>query len=197
MRRLAAFVLLAFAVGCAPPEKSVADPLEEARRQVSAADSLRDKHPERMRIYADVGGRLVAVTDTANWPETEVSYNVWLDSSGRPLIHAEAPVSQSGDWGVVYTHYFDEQGRTRVFDSEAAWFNSLCTDVLRRHVRMYYDERFGLLRADTSYSDADKRPVDARKLQCQNPYEFNPTPRATYAELVRANKAPAADRSPE
>jgi hypothetical protein len=190
MRRLAVLVLLSLSFGCMPQLGTV-DRLGKAQQWVAWVDTLRQSHPEQLRIYAQVEQQLVAVRDTSNWPDAGVTYNLWLDPDGRPVLHAEIPFSESGDWHVVYTHYFDEQGRTVAFDSEAAWFNSMCTEVLRRHIRILFDEGFRLLKADTSHADAEGRPINPKKSQCGNPYDFSATPYATYAALVRAAKAPS------
>jgi hypothetical protein len=168
-----------------------ADPLRAAQRRLAWADSFWQAHPERLRIYGQRDRQLFEIKDTSHWPDVESTYNVLLDSANRPVLHVEVPFSVSGDWYAAYSHYFDEQGHTIVFESQASWFNNVCTDLLRRQLRMFFDVRFRLMKADTSYEDADNQALDR---SCEDPFELSTTPRASYSALVRDGKAPASPR---
>jgi hypothetical protein len=172
------------------PVAAPADPLADAMRRVAAADSLRHARPERMRVLAEVGGALVAVTDTLSWPESDVSYNVWTDDAGRPLGHAEVPYSESGDWSAVFVHYFDADGATVALVQHTGWRDAGCRDDMSRTVRAFFAPGLRPLRVDTAWTDGDGRPVDPAAPGCVVRNDLATAPVAGYAALVAEGKAP-------
>lgn len=51
----------------------------------------------------------------------ECTYNILL-SNGRVLLIMSSPYSESGDWDLEYTHYFDADGRTFAYQKRANAF---------------------------------------------------------------------------
>lgn len=167
-----------------------ADPVAAAELRIFLADSLRQARPEGMKVYAGVAGGLVAVMDTTKWPESEVSYNVWLDDAGRPLGHAEVPYSESGDWSAVFVHYFDPQGNTLALVQHTGWLDAGCANALNRTVRALYAPGLRPVRVDTAWSDGDGRPVDPHDPKCIVRNDLSTAPVVHYDTLVAEKKAP-------
>lgn len=170
------------------------DSLAAAERRVALADSLRNARPEALKVYAGVGGELVAVTDTLNWPEAEVSYNVWTDDAGRPLGHAEVPYSESGDWSAVFVHYFDPDGNTLALVQHTGWVDAGCRETMSRTVTAYFAPGLRPLHADTAWADEEGRPVDPRDPTCVVRNDLSTAPVAHYDSLVAEKKAPPITR---
>lgn len=173
----------------APP----VDPLEAARRRVAEVDTMREKSPDRLKMWAKVPGdsALVFVKDTASWPdEMEWGMNSWTDPQGRPIAFAEWPFSETGDEFGEGTHWFDEQGRTVAFEMHVSSFTSGCTEIVRDTRRTLYDpSSFRALSTDTVHTDADGKPIPA---DCQGQGDWTDVirPAPTYEALVREGRAP-------
>jgi hypothetical protein len=60
--------------------------------------------------------------------EAITTYYILKDSLGRVITISELPTSESGDWFIVLTHYFDKEGKTFAFERQANFFNSGCTE---------------------------------------------------------------------
>ena len=141
-------------------------------------------HPAQVKMFAAVSEKaeLVPVIDTTAWPEdTETSYNTGVDSTGRPLFHAQVPVSQSGDWFAVETHYFAPDGRTILHQYRIAGFSSGCGDVLREIKRTFLGPTGATLAETRTFTDGNERPVNADN--CYRRSDDAPAPRRTAAEL--------------
>lgn len=180
----------------APPAAAApADPAEFARQRIAAVDSLAKNQPGQTKMFARVPGQaeLVVVRDTASWPEeVEMSINLWTDATGRPLALSEGPFSESGDWFADFTHYFDEQGRTVAYRNQSAWFVSGCTEIMRMDERRLYRPGLALIRADTTFTDGDDKPL-ASTQECMVldlAGDHGVTVAGDYDALVQAGRAP-------
>jgi hypothetical protein len=184
-------ILLPALILLAACDAKPADPLAEATRRVAHVDSLRQRTPDAVRMWASVPERgLVAVRDTLSWPdEMDTSINLWVDGEGRPAALVEAPVSESGDWFAEFTHWFGEDGRTVAFEWRASSFSSGCTEIVRDTRRTFYGPDFQPLRADSTHTDGDGRPLAA---DCQSIGDFSELalPAPTYQALAAARRAP-------
>lgn len=145
------------------------------------------------RVYATRGDSLVPLTDptdTAIGGESEVRVLVGEDE--KPLRHVEVPVSESGDWGLTLTHYFDPSGRTRVFASEGRFAGGPdCGGGVLR------DVRYTLYRADGTPLDEHRAILDdaGQPLSVDacggHLYDFfSGQPRGSYKALVEEGRAP-------
>ena len=138
----------------------------EIDARVDSIEKYLTAHRDELRLFARLSSdstRLVAVKDSSSWPEnSDASYNILSDSLGRMLFYSEMPVSESGDWFEVMTHYFAPDGRTILYDYKISGFSSGCTRILRERKRFYYDPGFLLLRQDSSYTDGEGKHIDAK-----------------------------------
>jgi hypothetical protein len=132
--------------------------------RVDSIDAYLAVHPRELRVFARLpDSTVVPVKDSTSFPdETEESYNVLRDSAGRVLLHRRMPTSESGDWFEVDTHYFAPDGHTIRYDFRISSFSGGC-DVLREQRRYWYGPAFALLRQDSTYTDKNDQPIDARE----------------------------------
>jgi hypothetical protein len=151
------------------------------------ADSIDDyvaAHPDRRVIFAKASERpgLVPVKDTASWPDnTEISYNSVADTSGRPLVHTQAPSSESGDWSAAESHYFAPDGRTILHQYRISSFSSGCAAILREIKRIFLSPTGAVLAETRRFSDQNGRSVVADS--CERRSDDSPTPRRSAQEL--------------
>src|SRR5215216_1018806 len=92
-------------------------PYEDTVSVLARVDSINDlirQTPRLLRLFAEIpdSSRLIAVKDTSSWPEQATArYGIVLGVDSTPLFHHTVPVSESGDWSVSDTYYFDKSGR--------------------------------------------------------------------------------------
>ena len=105
---------------------STAAALAELREK--SVDSLVTSNRSAIIFAASLPGRrleTISTPDDAPDSADEI-FAVLRDGQGRVEYAAESPVSQSGDWNMESTHYFDTAGATMVVEREASFFNG-CT----------------------------------------------------------------------
>lgn len=114
-------------------------------------------HKNEMAVFAKVAGKteLVKVFDD-KWPDdTEYGYNILKDEFGKIIMIYSSPVSESGDWNVEHTHYFDKNENTFLFERKANAFSDCLTDegVAYETVKKYFDGKFKLMKKTDSLVD--------------------------------------------
>ena len=156
----------------------------EIDARVDSIEAYLDKHVDRLRLFAKRSdGTVVPVKDSTAWPEEmDESYNLLTDSAGHVLLHRAIPTSQSGDWFEVRTHYFAPDGHTIRYDYAMSGFGSGCGTILRELRHFHYGPDFTLLHQDSSYTDKDDKPVDAR--ECFRRGDHPPPAARTFADLA-------------
>ena len=114
------------------------------------------------------------------------------DAAGHPRELTESPVSESGDWSVVWTHRFDSAGRTVSFESVGRYFRGECpTGIITDTRRISFDTMFVTRDSVRTLRDEEGRDVDEDA--CGNgPDFFAGPPGASYGALVRLHRAPRA-----
>jgi hypothetical protein len=140
-------------------------------------------HKNAIIAFAKVSGKknLVRVKND-NWPdETEYTYNIVKDNSGRIMMIAELPYSESGDWYIEYKHYFDENGKTFAFsESESIFNDEVKGGVVRKMLSKYYDANFRTLSQINSLLDKDGKPLAKNK----NSFDFREYKYSIYKNLA-------------
>jgi hypothetical protein len=180
-----------------PLERPATPDLAMVLAWADSVDSLAAQPGARQRSFAIVWGRLISVRDSTEWPdEAEAEVLVLVDTAGRPLRHLEMPVSESGDWWLGLTHYFDERGRTSVFARNVRYFSGAegcgdgIADVRRRTV---YGPDLRVVSSELRLEDGTGQPLDEKACPVSTRYDefFADDPQPTYDALVRAGRAPA------
>jgi hypothetical protein len=152
--------------------------------RVAEIDRYLETHPGQVSLYASVEGQaaLVPVKDSTTWPdEVSSSYNLGVDSLGRPLWHLESPTSGSGDWYAIVQHWFAPDGRTILYEFRISGFSAGCTDILRETWRVYLDPAGRTLAESRRYTDKDGTPVHAE--DCERRSDDAPAPKASVRDL--------------
>jgi hypothetical protein len=97
-------------------------------------------------------GRLSLVAQPDAWPDsTDVSYNVYRDGKGQVRLAYQSPYSQSGDWNLNLSHYFDSRESTFLMERQMSFFNGCWNDSSGTVI--------GVRETSTSYFDASGRLV--------------------------------------
>lgn len=107
-----------------------------------------------------------------DFPESVViTYNILKDSSGKIITVSEFPFSESGDWSITLTHYFDKNGRTFAFERQANFFNGICTNGAAYETNTeFYNVNFQQL--GKVYKLVDEKNNPLAKDSCQFPYDY-------------------------
>jgi hypothetical protein len=132
------------------------------KKKRAAIDQYVYKHQKDLIVMVKVSGKknLVRVKNE-NWPaETEYIYNILKDTTGRVILIAEMPYSESGDWYIEYKNYFDNNGRTFVFSKrETVFDDSVKGGVAMEELFNYYDAGFKIINQKHSLTDKDEKPI--------------------------------------
>ncbi len=106
------------------------------------------------------------------WPEgIETTFNLWTDSNNVLVCLGEYPYSESGDWSIALTHYFDQRGNTFAFECSTSFYNSICTDELAiEQIATFYNTNHQ--RIDSTYLLRDSNGATLARDSCQFPYEY-------------------------
>lgn len=144
------------------------DILERLQYQKSVIDSLFIKDRDQVIVLARLApkGKLVQVMTDSVPENTETVFYMLKDSSGQIISISEIPESESGDWFIVSTHYFDQHGSTFAYDNQTNFFNSLCTDgIAYETVTKFYNSNFQLI--DSVYKLVDENNKSLQRDSCQ------------------------------
>ena len=137
-------------------------------------DTFFNQNKDKPLVYAKPVGAEESkqITDGKLPENVEITFNVLKDSSGKIITVAEFPFSESNDWKVILTHYFDKDGKTFIFERQTNFFNSICTDGIAYETRTdFYDGEFRLI--DKKYRLVDEKNRALPKDSCRFPYNKN------------------------
>jgi hypothetical protein len=136
-----------------------------------AIDHYIETHTKQVIVLVKVPGNknLLAVKND-RWPdEIEYTYDIYKNQAEKIIFIAQIPFSESGDWDIVYKHYFDEQGNTFAFCKQESIFNDdVKGSIVRAILLNYYDENFNKVSQITKLTDKDYRTIKKNK----NDYDF-------------------------
>jgi hypothetical protein len=132
------------------------------KKRKAAIDKYLKSHKKEIILLAKVPKKnnLIMVKN-GKWPEdAECSYNVLRDSSGKIIFVMQSPVSESGDWNIEYSHYFDDKGKTFAFIKQESIFNDEVKGGVVREIHLlYYDDNFKTLNQINNLLDKDDKPL--------------------------------------
>ena len=106
------------------------DIFEKLKYQKATIDSLFNHNKDKLLIFVKLADKdeLEQITN-GKFPENvETTFNILKDSFGKVITVSEFPFSESGDWNIILTLYFDKDGKTFAFERQTNFFNSICTD---------------------------------------------------------------------
>lgn len=136
--------------------------LTKLKNKRAAVDQFIIKHDKALIILVKVPGKtkLIKVINE-NWPdEIEYTYNILKDTTGRIILVSQIPFSQSGDWFITYTHYFDEKGNTYAFRKQTNIFDSdVKGGVIYETLLKYYDVNFSILKKNYTLQDKSGKTI--------------------------------------
>lgn len=149
------------------------DIIERLKYQKTNIDTLFNHSKDKLIVLAKLVDKEEAVQiKNGNFPDNvETTFNILKDSLGSIVTVSEFPFSESGDWNIIFTHYFDKDGRTFAFERQTNFFNSICADGVAYETRTeFYNSDFQLI--DKTYKLVDEKNAALLKDSCQFPYDY-------------------------
>lgn len=152
------------------PEPNI---LERLKYQKTTIDTLFKHSKDKLIVLAKLVDKdeLIQINN-GNFPDNvETTFNILKDSLGQIITASEFPFSESGDWNIILTHYFDKDGKTFAFERQTNFFNSICTDGVAYETQTeFYNSDFQLI--DKMYKLVDQKNKTLQKDSCQFPYDY-------------------------
>lgn len=148
------------------------DFIERLKGEKAQIDTLFKSNANEIKVFALIeGDQIPREIYDQDFPDNIVTtFNLLRDSTGRVITISEFPFSQSGDWHIELTHYFDNQGNTFAFERQTNFFNSICAEIAFETVTEYYDSDFN--RLDSIYTLIDGDNKELKRDGCQFPYDY-------------------------
>lgn len=164
------------------------DIIERLKGQKAEIDTFYKKNREKLVVYAIVeGDEIPRKIVNEDFPENiKTTFNLLFDSTDKLLTVSEYPFSQSGDWHIALTHYFDDDEKTFAFERQTNFFNSICTDIAFETVTEFYNSEFK--RIDSLYKLTDQNKVELNRDSCQIPYDYEYSVKENANELLMKAK---------
>ncbi|QHL88167.1 hypothetical protein GU926_12270 [Nibribacter ruber] len=152
-------------------QKAIIDSLFEVELKDTLLTSRRKKfqvwvkHPET--------GELTQVVNN-KWPEeVETTFNFFMDDQGRIIRISEMPYSESGDWDMMFSHYFTAEGTTFAFEKQVSAFNTYCPNdeypdgITREKAIHLYSPSFTLIDSTYKMTDDEDKDITTRKCELE------------------------------
>jgi hypothetical protein len=149
------------------------DILERLKSQKAVIDTLFNHSKDSILVFAKLVDKDEPVpVKNGYFPvNVEMTYNILKDSSGRILTISAFLYSESGDWNIILTHYFDGNGKTFAFERQTNFFNSICTEGVAFETQTeYYDSDF--VSINKTYTLVDEKNNILQKDSCYFPYNY-------------------------
>jgi hypothetical protein len=147
---------------------------ERLKYQKALIDTFYNHNKDKVKILVKLVDKDELVEEINNeFDEISCEKTFWIlkDSLNKIITIFEQPFSESGDWNIVLTHYFDKDGNTFAFERQTNFFNSICTDDVAYETRTeFYSNDFKLI--DKMYKLVDKNNKPLQKDSCQFPYDY-------------------------
>ncbi len=143
---------------------SETDILERLKYQKAKIDTVFNHSKNKLIVIAKLVDNDTPVNIfNGNFPaNVETTFNILKDNKGQIIAVAQFPFSESGDWDITYTHYFDKDGKTFAFERQTNFFNSICTDGVAYETRTeLYNSQFK--RINSTYKLVDEKKNTAKR----------------------------------
>ena len=153
------------------PEPDIAERLQYQKAFIDTSFNHNRDNIEVLVKFTDKTD-LMPFRDTILPDETERSFNILRDSFRHIVAITESPYSQSGDWFLTLTHYFDNNGQTFAFERQSNFSNSGCTEGVAYETKTeYYDADFKLIRKE--YKLVNEKGKNLNKDSCAFMYDYD------------------------
>ena len=138
---------------------------------------------------------LIKIVDN-EWPEQDIeaTYNIIKDSKNNVVAITEIPYSQSGDWSISVTHYFNEEGKTLLTERNISSFyadeeNSVFKSGKLYHETLisYFDNKFNKIKQEYLLTDdKDRKLINPKGDNSNLLSDFKNYP--NYSTLINSKK---------
>ena len=129
---------------------------------MAAIDLYAKKNQQRLIVLVKLPNKkgLLRVKN-GKWPDDiEYTYNILKDTAGRIILISQIPYSESGDWFITYSHYFDERGKTFAFRKETNTFDSdIKGGVIFENLTKYYNTDFKIIKQIYTIQDKSGKAI--------------------------------------
>lgn len=149
------------------------DILERLKNQKTIIDTLFNHSKDKLVVLAKLVDKDEPIQiKNGNIPgNVETTFNILKDSLGEIITASEFPFSESGDWNIILTHYFDKDGKTFAFERQTNFFNSICTDGVAYETQTeFYNSDFQVI--EKMYKLVDDKRKALQKDSCQFSYDY-------------------------
>ncbi|MDR2840333.1 MAG: hypothetical protein LBV75_03565, partial [Paludibacter sp.] len=129
-----------------------------------------------------------------NFPEdVATSYNILYDNTEQIIKVIEFPFSESGDWFISLTHYFDKDGKTFAFERKCNFFNA--EGIAYETQTEFFNGDFKPI--STDYKLIDENGNTLQKDDCDFPYsDINVNKKSANIDMcLKANTITNAQRN--
>lgn len=166
------------------PEPDIFDRLKYQKQVI---DTLLKHNQDKIVVLAKVAGSNPVLIKDEDFPDkVETTFNIFKDSLGHIVTVSELPFSESGDWSIMYTHYFDKAGKTFAFEKQTNFFNSICTGGIAYETQTeFYNSAFQLIAKTYTLLDEENKTLS--KDSCQFPYTYEYSISARIEEFLLTN----------
>lgn len=188
-------IILGLLSACNSKDTSTSRPLtdpyiiERMKYEKTKIDSLFKKGKGECLSFiklTETGQSFLLETDTI--PEEAITtYYILKDNLGKVITISELPTSESGDWFIVYTHYFDKTGKTFAFERQTNFFNSNCTDGIAYETKTeLYNSDFKII--NKTYKLVDEKNKALNKDSCSLFYDYKYNVSPNIDNYLKTNK---------
>lgn len=186
-------IILGLLSACSQKNTSTSIPepdlLERLRHEKNEIDTLfKNSKGECLTFIKLTETGPASLIETDSVPEEAIiTYYILKDSLGKVITISELPTSESGDWFIVYTHYFDKAGKTFAFERQTNFFNSNCTDGVAYETKTkFYNSDFKVI--DETYKLVDEKNRKLNKDSCSEFYDYKYNVSANVDNYLKTKK---------
>lgn len=165
------------------------DILDRLKYQKATTDTLLDRNKDQLILLAKLTDKDEPIQiENKKFPDNvQTTFAILKDSLGQIAAVSEFPFSESGDWSITFTHYFDKEGKTFAFERQTNFFNSICTQGVAYETRTeFYNSDFQLI--GKMYKLVDEKNKTLKKDSCQFPYNYEYKVSADVDKYLQTNK---------
>jgi hypothetical protein len=174
-----------------PKSKKLSEKGNRSWKKKEQLDSLMKRRKQNIEVFVSrVGADSIHRVRMGEFPDNiRSTFNLFHDEAGRLRVASEFPFSESGDWSIRLTHYFDAKGRLFAFERNLNFFNSVCTPGMASENRNILFDTSGR-RTDSIYHLVDSENKALKRKDCQFPYDYPYTIHKSTSEWMADKKFP-------